>query len=247
MAEDLVIFLIGVLGVVVGGVITLLVQRNLQEREWRKKRAEEIYAPLLDQLVDVEANLYELTTNLYELTTDTSYPEWSNLREKHLVHFIESKLKDKLSTFFHVELHNFKNYLRIAINKIKEPMRKEILGRLKEEHKDQIQRSTPFLDEVFFWDGLAKLVLKKEDSGGFFGYIHDAPLLEKGYGELEKYFETRYPFDDFIKDFASKIKDYPFFRDGDFKKELQLLLAKTQELKGEVEKKLGIFKKEEWD
>lgn len=239
MAEDLVIFLIGVLGVVVGGVITLLVQRNLQKREWRKKRAEEIYAPLLDQLVDVEANLYKLTT-------DPSYPEWSRMREKHLVHFIEPKLKDRLSTLF-VELHNFNIYLKVAINKIKEPMKKEILQRLKEEHKDEVQRSTPFLDEAFFWDGLAKLVLKKEDTGGFFGYIHDAPLLEKQYDELEKHFETRYPFDDFIKDFSSKIKDDPFFRDKDFKKELRLLLVKIQELTGEIEKKMGIFKKEEWD
>ncbi|TES83847.1 MAG: hypothetical protein E3J91_01460 [Hadesarchaea archaeon] len=240
MAEDLVtIFLIGILGVVVGGIITFAVQRNLQEREWRKKRAEEIYAPLLDQLSDIEANLYKLTK-------DPSYPEWSRMREKHLVHFIEPKLKDRLLTLF-IELHNFNIYLRVAINRIKEPMKKEILQRLKEEHKDEVQRSTPFLDEAFFWDGFAKLVLKKEDSGGFFGFIHDAPLLEKEYGELEKHFETRYPFDDFIKDFASKIKDDPFFRDGDFKRELRDLVAKTQELKGEVEKKLGIFKKEEWD
>jgi hypothetical protein len=240
MTEDLVIFFIGLIGVVVGGIITYVVQRRLQEREWREKRKKEIYAPLLDQLVDVEANLYKLTR-------DPSYPEWSRIREKHLAHFIEPRLKDKLFTFFHVELHNFNISLGVAIDRIKELMKKEILQRLKEEHKEEVQRSRTFLDEAFFWDGLAKLVLKKEDSGGFFGDIFDMPLLEKQYGELEKYFVKAYPFNDFIKDFFSRIKEDPFFGNEDFKKELRLLVQKAQELRSEVEEKMGIYKKEKWD
>lgn len=237
MAEDLVtIFLIGMVGVVVGGIITFLTQKSIQERAWRKERSDKVYAPLLDQLYEVEANLYKLKK-------DPSYQILSGIREKHLLHWVKPKLRDKLWRF-EIELHNFNNSLQVAINTVKKPMNEEISQKIKEEHRDEVQRTTPFCNE-FFWNELATLVLKREDSGGFFGDIGEMPMLERSYGELEKYFKTRTPFDDVIKKFASQIKGYPFFKRGDFKRKLKELVFRTQELRSEIEKEMGI-KHEDW-
>lgn len=238
MAEDLGTFLIWIMGVVigvtVGGIITFLVQKSIQGRAWKKERTDKIYAPLLDKLYNVEANLYEFKEY------PPSYRILHEIREKHLLHWIKPKLRNKL-WHFDIELQHFVGSIITAINIIKGPVKKEILQKIKEEHKDEVKMTTPFCNE-FFWDELAKLVLKKEDNGGFFGRIDIATdrILKSSYGDLEKYFETRISFDNFIKDFASKIKEYPFFKHEDFKGKLRRLVEKTQELRGEVEKEMKI-------
>lgn len=79
-------FIVAILGVVVGGLITFIAQRLIQEREWKKERAEEIYTPLLDQLYDIAANFNRPDTN-------PSYPEWEGLRKRHLLHWIKPDLE----------------------------------------------------------------------------------------------------------------------------------------------------------
>lgn len=223
-------FLIGVMGVAVGGIVTFIAQRKIQERAWKKERAEKIYAPLLDQLNGVEANLYKLTTS-------PSYPEWRGIRERHLSHWIKPELRKKLWIFFEVELHNFNVGLIAIINDIKEPMKEEILQKIKEERRDEVQRTTPSSSE-FFWNELAKLAVKREETGGFFGGIDTYPSIRSGYSQLEKDFETEMPLDNFIKNFASKIKDKPLLKE--VKEELKGLISKTQDLRQEVEKEMGL-------
>lgn len=225
---DLDTFIIGLLGVVVGGFITFITQRLIQEREWKKERAEEIYAPLLDQLGDVELSLNGLVTSPY-------YEEWQRLREKHLFHWIKPELKEKLGGFF-VELHNFNIGLIIAISHTKVQLKEEILQKIKEERRKEVQRTTPFGSE-YFWDELARLVLKKEEAG-FWGSVRNHDMVARDYHELEKDFETPMPLDDFIKNFASKIKDRPLQKE--VKDKLKELFFKTQDLRREVEKEMGL-------
>jgi uncharacterized membrane protein YdjX (TVP38/TMEM64 family) len=42
---DLDTFIVAMLGVVIGSFITFISQRKIQERAWKKERAEEIYMP----------------------------------------------------------------------------------------------------------------------------------------------------------------------------------------------------------
>lgn len=232
---DLDTFIVAMLGVVAGGFVTFIVQRSIQERAWKKERAEEIYAPLLDQLGEVEANLNRLVTN-------PSYPEWRGLRERHLFHRIKPELKEKLWKFFDVELHNFNIGLVVAINLVSESVKKEILQKEKEEERGEIQRTTHYLRRKFLSE-CAKLVLVRYIG---FGGIGTYQQLKKDYSELEKkYFEKRMPFNDFIENLASKIKDHPFFKEGNFKEELMQLITKTQELRREVEKEMNVREKRE--
>jgi hypothetical protein len=182
---DLDTFIVAMLGVVIGSFITFISQRKIQERAWKKERAEEIYAPLLDQLRDVEANLCKLTPN-------PSYPEWQGLRERHLLHWIKPELREKLWKFFDVELHNFNIGLINTINGVRELGQKEILQNIKEERRDEIKRTTPF-SSILFWHELVKLVLKKEESG-FLGDISYYPRMKSEYSELEKDFKVGGPF-----------------------------------------------------
>jgi hypothetical protein len=226
---DLDTFVVAMLGVFAGGVITFITQRLIQEREWKKERAEEIYAPLLDQLGDVEAKLYRLEIN-------PSYPEWKGLRERHLFHSIKKGLKEKLWRFFDVDLHNFNVGLIAAINQIKPQMKEEILQKIKEEPGSDVQRHIRYTIE-FFWDELAKLVFKKEETG-YLGGVDNYEMVARNYCELQKVFETPMPLEDFIKNFASKIKDRPLLKE--VKDELKGLLFKTQDLRREIEKETRV-------
>lgn len=229
-------FLIGMIGVVVGSIITFMTQRQLQERAWKKKRAEEIYAPLLDQLYEVEADLNRLERKF-------SYPEWGGLRKKHLLHWIKPDHKEKLWNFFVVKLHNFNIGLTESIKRIKEPLKEEILQKIKEEKIDQLKRTQPLVDE-YFWNQLAKIVLQRDEIG-FLGGVDDYLKIRYYYDELEKDFKTeKVPFDDFVKSFASKFRDDPLLKE--VKEEHEKLLGETQDLQREVKKEMGI-KDKDWD
>ena len=231
MAEDLVtIFLIGMMGVGVGGIITFVVQRNLQKRAWGKERAEAIYAPLLDQLYEVEADLNKLERKFL-------YSEWEGLRKKHLLHWIKPDLKEKLWNFFVVKLHNFNIGVTESIKRIKEPLKEEILGKIKEEKIDQLKRTQPLVNE-YFWNQLAKIVLQRDEIG-FLGAMDNYPKIRYYYDELEKDFKTKeVPFDDFVKSFASKFRDDPLLKE--VKEEQEKLLGETQDLQRKVKKEMGI-------
>jgi hypothetical protein len=226
---DLDTFLVGMLGAVVGGVVTYIIERQIQARAWKREEIEEIYAPLLDQLGDVEAKLYRLETH-------PSYPEWKGLRERHLFHLIKKGLKEKLWKFFDVDLHNFNIGLIATIKEIYPQIKEEILQKIKAEWRAKVQETTPFKDRVF-WIELAKLVIKKEEDG-YLGGIDNYEMVARNYRELEKDFETPMPLEDFIKNFASKIKDRPLLKE--VKDELKGLLFKTQDLRREVEKEMGL-------
>jgi hypothetical protein len=221
-------FIVALLGAIFGGLITFITQRLYQEREWKKKRAEEIYAPLLDQLGDVEANLNGLITN-------PSYPEWQGLRERHLFHWIKLELKEKLWKFF-VELHNFNIRLIATIKEIYPQIKEEILQKIKAEWRAKVQETMPFKDRSF-WVELARLVIKKEEDG-YLGDIDNYEMVERNYRELEKNFETPMPLEAFIKNFASKNKDIPLLKE--VKGELKELLSTTQDLRREVEKETRV-------
>jgi hypothetical protein len=227
---DLDTLIAALLGVGAGGLLTFTAQMLIQKRVWKKERAEEIYAPLLDQLGDVEGNLNTLT----EL--NPSYPEWKGLRERHLLHWIKPELKDKLWKFFDVDSSRFNIGLINVINDIKDIAKEEISQNIKEERRDEVKKTTPFCSTLF-WYELAKLVFKKEESG-FLGDTSYYPRIKTEYGELEKDFKVKMPFDDFIKNLASKIKGKPSV--DEVKKEWKERISKTKELMREVEKELRI-------
>jgi hypothetical protein len=226
---DLDTFVVAMMGVVVGGIVTFIVQRKIQERAWKKEKAEKIYAPLLDQLNDVEAKLYRLEVN-------PSYPEWKGLRERHVLYWIKPELKEKLWKFFDVELHNFNIGLITTINEIKPQIKEEILQKIKVERRGEVQKTTSFSSE-FFWDELAKLIIKKEESG-YLGGIDSYSMVRSNYDQLGKDFETGLHLDIFTKDLVSKFKDKPFLEE--FRKELKGFIFKNQELMREVEKEMCV-------
>jgi len=236
MTEILVTFVIGMGGVALGGFITYMVQRQIQERALRNERAEKIYAPLLDQLDIVEAQL-----NYLKL--DVSWPEWQGLREKHLIHFIAPGLKEKLWEFFVAELHNFNLAIEAAVNTVSVSVKEDILQKTKEKERGALLTTSPhYLGQDFLNQCAKRVLIEYIGFGGI-----DNPQLERNYSELEKkYFEKKIPFNDFIANLASKIKDHPFFKDGRFKGELEQLIAKTQELRREIKKEMKIKNKDEW-
>jgi len=103
-----------------------------------------------------------------------------------------------------VELHNFNVGLIASINAVKEPMKEEILQKIKEKERDKVQRTTPFCYE-FFLGQTSQTCTQKRGNWGFWGSIDTYSMVRSGYSQLEKDFKTKMLLDDFIKDFASKI------------------------------------------
>ena len=231
MVDDLVVVLVSMAGVLGGGLFAFVAQKNIQEKSWRRKIEEEIYAPILDQLYDVGDHLTNLTIEL-------SYPEWQGLREHHKLHWIRPELEKKLWSYFEVDLVNFDKYLATAINLTREALAKEISRKIKKEERAKIQKTVLYTNPLF-WQDLSKLVIKKVNDGRSISTI-TYTLTKVQYDVLEGSFKTRTSFDDFLAESVSNAKNHPFFKEGDFGKELKSMLGKNQELKLEIKKEMGI-------
>jgi len=93
MAGELITFLIGMVGVSVGGIITFIVNRKLQNQIWSHERARDIYAPILTQLGQAE------DSDLNQLKHKFWYSKWDKLRKNPLFYWIKPDIKKKAFFF----------------------------------------------------------------------------------------------------------------------------------------------------
>ncbi len=86
---------------IIGALATYIVMSKIERKKEKKQLNREIYAPLYDEII-------ELQTQCSSYSRYQSTSEWNNLKNKHLIHFIEQpELLKKLKKIYNSKIHNF--------------------------------------------------------------------------------------------------------------------------------------------
>ncbi len=183
-------------GVIGGGLATLIVQNVLYRTVWDKEIREQIYFPLLDELHRVRDQV-----NNFFLYIETG--TWNNIRNLSWHYRIPTSLRDELSNFYAADLHNFTVFCRASNDKINNFIKEDLMKRKKdksttggnritdtEENRGYDVNNYPPFDNII---RLSSFIIRKV-SGTYYGNA-DAPyninISNADFQKLKKHFDLK--------------------------------------------------------